>query len=105
MLQNCTGKYYQAFYAMEDDGSLDVNNEVDMFCLHYVFLPVINHSLSCFRETWIHHRIRTEGNLTPEQLWRRGIIQGYPVDRVNEVTIKISDAFFMHLYALLVLKV
>ena len=45
---------------MEESGLLCPTNEVQLFCLHYVFLPS-------------NHRLRTEHRLTPEQLWTRGL--------------------------------
>ena len=40
------------FYSLEDEGILDISNEVDMFCLHLVFLNRINSALKSFVESW-----------------------------------------------------
>ena len=32
--------FYTVFYSLEDEGILDISNEVDMFCIHLVFLIV-----------------------------------------------------------------
>ncbi len=40
--------FYCVFYALEDAGYLDLDNEIHMFVLHYVFLPRINFSLQAF---------------------------------------------------------
>ena len=53
---------------LEDLGLLDINNETDMFCLHFVFLPQIKKTVREFAEAHNNHAIRTEGNLTPLQL-------------------------------------
>ena len=67
--------YYRLFYFMEDQGILDPVNERDLYALQYVFLPRINQSLSAFKEGWNHHRIRTEHNMTPYQLFTFGCLQ------------------------------
>ena len=57
---------------MEENGILNIDDEVQLFCLHYVFLPRINDSLQQFVTTWNHHPLRTESNLSPLQLWMTG---------------------------------
>jgi hypothetical protein len=56
------------FYKLENNGILDVNNPLDVFSLHYVFLPRINNSLEVFKSCHNNHPIRTESNMTPCQL-------------------------------------
>jgi len=60
---------------MEDDGSLDCLNEVDMFCLHYALLPRINQALEGFVESWDNHPVSTCQNLTPNQLFIQGALR------------------------------
>ena len=72
VFSGCTALYYQLFYHLEDSGVLDNENDVHLFCLHYVFLPRINHSLQQFLETWNHHPLGTQRNLSPFQLWMTG---------------------------------
>lgn len=40
-----------------------------------MFLPRINRSLHAFQEGWNHHGIRTEHNMTPNQLFTFGSLQ------------------------------
>lgn len=75
---------------MEDDHLLDITDEADLFALHHVFQPVINHSLDEFQEGYIHHKLRTEHNQSPLQLWTRGVCAGYPIDDVDEVFLYIN---------------
>ena len=56
------------FRTLERDGHLDPLNEVDQYCLHYVFLACINKCLSEFKESWNNHALSTKGNKTPYQL-------------------------------------
>lgn len=61
------------FHELECEGLLDLLNEVDMFSLHYVYLPIINKCLHDFQESWNNHNLSTEGNMTPYQLFAEGM--------------------------------
>ena len=39
------GVYYDTFKSLEEEGKLDPLNEVDLFCLHRVYMPRINAQL------------------------------------------------------------
>lgn len=39
MFSSCTAHLYHLFYCMEDEGILDPVDVLDLFCLHFVFLP------------------------------------------------------------------
>jgi len=68
----CIFYFYNLFYSMGDEGLLDNMDCMDLYAIHYVFLPIIQSQLNVFREGWAHHRMRTEGNQTPMQLWIMG---------------------------------
>lgn len=73
----CVGQvYYALFYEMEDCELLNPDIDEDLFALHYVFLPRINIQLSKFADAWNRHPLRTEGGLSPLQLWHRGLLSG-----------------------------
>ena len=55
------------FRSVEAEGYLDPLNEVDMFCLHFIFLPRINLCLQEFQESWNNNALSTEGNMSPYQ--------------------------------------
>ena len=59
---------------MEDTNLLDPNSSVDLYALHYVFLPRLQHSLDSFAASYSHRPLRTESNRTPKQLWIQGQI-------------------------------
>jgi hypothetical protein len=63
----------QRIESLEDSNLLDPNNEVDLFSLHFVFLPRIRHHLHIFQNSYSHHRMRTESNMSPLQLWIAGM--------------------------------
>lgn len=52
---------------------LDTANEVHLFALHFVYLPLINEALNELCNSWNCHSLSTEGNLTPRQLWIQGM--------------------------------
>jgi len=66
--------FHEIFYYLEAQGFLDPDDNNDLFVLHCVFLPVINHHLSAFCNAWNHHPIRTERNWSPHKIWINGMI-------------------------------
>ena len=76
----CTSLFYHLFHHMESNGILDPSNEVHLFSLHYVFSPIINRNLQIFQEGYNRSPIRTERNLSPEQLWIQGSCLANSVD-------------------------
>ena len=73
LFQGCTVMFYNLFYYMEEIGLLDVDNDVDIFSLHYVFLPRIQLALCSFQGGWNNHPMSTERGLSPEQQWVQGL--------------------------------
>jgi hypothetical protein len=70
---------------MEDQFYLDVHNENDLYCLHLLYLPCINLHLELFRNTYINHKLRTENNLSPLQLWTTGNLNHPMPDLVHNI--------------------
>ena len=69
----CISLFYNMFYALEDAGLLDPANEKDIYSLHYVYTCRIQYQLDIFRESYSHHKLRSEKNMTPYQLWIMGM--------------------------------
>ena len=67
--------YYNLFSHLERTGTLDVDNEIHLFCLHYVYLPRINNHLHVWKEGWIRKPICTENGMTPRQLFISGMMR------------------------------
>ena len=65
--------YYNLFYELEDSGLLNPLSDKHLFCLQYIFVPRLNLQLQKFVEGWNSHPLRTEGGLSPLQLWTRGM--------------------------------
>lgn len=70
----CLYLFYCIFYALEESGELDCNNNFDLFILHYVYLPRINDALQEFAAAFNNRPMRTENNWSPEKIWTNGMI-------------------------------
>ena len=66
--------FYQVFYHLEDNQVLDPTSDLDLFCLHFVYLQKINDALKAFMTGWNNHALTTENNKTPIQLYACGIL-------------------------------
>lgn len=64
--------YRDLFLQMSIEGTLNLDDPLHMYALHYVFIPRIQWSLNSFRRCWNFHRIRTAHNKTPEELFLTG---------------------------------
>ena len=73
VFSGCISLFYGLFFTLEENGILSWEDDAHIWCLHYVFLPIINEHLCSWRDAWIHHPIRTENNKTPFQLWVTGL--------------------------------
>lgn len=66
--------YLLSYRKMERDRILDRYNELHLYALHLVFIPVIQLYLDEFATTWNMHGIRTvKGALSPERMFIRGL--------------------------------
>ncbi|XP_077869656.1 uncharacterized protein LOC144361665 [Saccoglossus kowalevskii] len=74
MFSGCVYVFYNLFYYLEDQKLLDPSNEMNIFCLNYIYTPRINRSLDLFCQGWNAHSIRTASNFTPNQLWVSGLL-------------------------------
>ncbi|KAK0540429.1 hypothetical protein OC835_000685 [Tilletia horrida] len=72
-----TSKYMALFAKMEEEEYFDANNAVDLWTLHFVFLPLLNHALQHFQQLWNNHPMRTPGlkGKSPNQLYAQGIVE------------------------------
>ena len=75
VFQGCTCLYYNLFYHMENNGLLNPDDPIHQFCLHYVYLPRINASLTAFTDAWNNHPMQSEQSRSPQQLWFAGMAQ------------------------------
>ncbi|KAK0133135.1 hypothetical protein N1851_031491 [Merluccius polli] len=47
-----TCNYYEVLHSMEEDGLVDLSDEMHLFCVHYVILPRLSSDLKCFLSGW-----------------------------------------------------
>ncbi|XP_071215569.1 uncharacterized protein [Salvelinus alpinus] len=64
--------YHDLFTFLETEQIIDINNEVDLWALHFVFLSRVNRDLAVFASQWNHHGLRTEQRQSPLQLFVSG---------------------------------
>ena len=90
VFNNCTILFYNLFHFMESTDYLDIDNEVHIFCLQYIFLERINVALQKFKDAWNDHPMSTEGYLSPNQLWIRGIAASGLAPEAGDVNVDVS---------------
>ena len=73
------------FKLFEDEKVLNIENNDEIFCLHYLFLPVLNKHIKEFKDGWNNHKIRTENHKTPNQILveEQSKTAAYP-DNINQ---------------------
>ena len=69
VFRSVSSSFVSVFNELENIGALNPQNEVDLFCLHYVFIPRINSALVEFQAAWNQHALSSENNLSPLQLY------------------------------------
>ena len=70
---------------MEEQGELNRDDQIDLYCIHVVFLPKINLALEGFREAWNNHSLSTEHNQSPYQIW---IASMYDGNKANQTGVR-----------------
>ena len=60
-----SSSFIKVFSQLETDGVLDSTNELDIFCLHCIFLPRVNKALTDFQGSWTCHSLSSEGGKSP----------------------------------------
>ena len=66
--------FYQVFYYLEDKDKLHPDSDVDLYCLHYVYVKKINLALQLFTDGWNSHAMTTEHGMTPAQMFTTGTL-------------------------------
>ena len=60
--------------SLEQCSQLNVTNVLDLYSLHFVYLPRINDHFIKFVNAWNAHPLSYEHNKSPNQLWIRTYI-------------------------------
>ena len=66
--------FYQIFYFLEDANKLDPTSDIDLYCLHTVYVPKINNALEMFSKGWNSHALTTEHSMTPSHMFTAGTL-------------------------------
>ncbi|XP_046458793.1 uncharacterized protein LOC124205410 [Daphnia pulex] len=70
----CTSIFYELFMKMERKGILSSISELDLYCLHVIFLPIIQQHVEEFVDAWNLHSIRTApSSMSPVRMFMRGL--------------------------------
>ena len=91
LFSGCISFFYHTFMFLEEQGYLDIANEVHLFALQYVYLPRINRHLNLFRSGWDMHPLSSEGNKSPLQLWF--LLRPVDTIRTNDLAEVVSKQF------------
>ena len=82
--------YRDLFEFMESIGILDLLDECELFVFHLVYQPRLDKASKDFISFWNNHKLRTEGALTPMQIWMQGVYCNLMNDTVRD-TVDLSD--------------
>ena len=94
MFDNCLALYYGLFYGLEDNSALDIEEDIQLEALHYIFTPEST-SLSSFQAAWNSHSMSTASHHSPLQLWSAGMVSqdNHHYSAVQEVFAQEDAAF------------
>ena len=85
---------------MEWKGLLMHDSDLDLFVLHFVSFRLIENSVERARQSWNHHKVRTEKHMTPHQLYVMGLTnlaqQENPEDPFTELEQVSTFIFFLY---------
>ena len=74
MCKMVTEYFRLLLHFLEKNNLLNPNDELDLAALHYVFIPRINENLEKFKVSWNNHKLSTEKQKTPNQLYILGML-------------------------------
>lgn len=92
-----TSVYYDVLHYLEEANYLHTADQTHLFCCHYTFLPRLQDDLNLFRDGWDNHPLRTEHNMSPNQLWELGQIH-YPVDDPQDEAVLLFMQIYSHVF-------
>ncbi len=93
VFSGCLSFFYDLFHHLENELRLDPNNDAHLWCLHFVFLPIVNNHLRNWQHSYIHHPLSSENNRTPMQLWIRGLHEARGSGHAEDMNFQVSMAY------------
>ncbi|VDI11766.1 Hypothetical predicted protein [Mytilus galloprovincialis] len=87
LYRGCTNIYYDLFKYLEQCRIVNLENEIHMWALHFVYQPRIQRSLNSFVEMWNSHKLSSERGKTPDQLFVQGALSLFRHDTpaINDI--------------------
>lgn len=83
--------FHSLFNYLESINELDIENHIDMLCLHYVFIPRINVALTEFKNAYNNHGMRTEHHWSPYKMWINGMMNRNQQNLVGNCVFELND--------------
>ncbi|XP_030001829.1 uncharacterized protein LOC115427420 [Sphaeramia orbicularis] len=77
---NVLDLFHTLFRNLELEGFLNPDNELELFALHWIYVPQLQQHLQAFKDAWNHHSLRTERGQSPMQLWLSQTREGNNAD-------------------------
>jgi hypothetical protein len=75
-------KYAEIFTELERFGALNVNDPYHLYCLHHIFLPILQHSIDEWVKAWNYHHMSTAS------LRHRSPIKQYRLGKLKEIDLR-----------------
>jgi hypothetical protein len=85
LFSGCLSLFYELFYHLEHHEILQADDNAHLWCLHFVFLPIINRHLDNWRKAYVHHPLSSEKNKSPMQLWISGLAEARGTQRPEDL--------------------
>ena len=85
--------YYDIFYQLENLELLDPSSELDLFSLHYVSVSKINKHLNIWKDGWVNHKLSSEAQYTPLQLFISRMLDGDYQNDIFQENVLVSYKF------------
>eukprot|EP00794_Sanderia_malayensis_P008539 gene8539-9451_t len=83
--------YSRIFQQLEDSSDLDVLNDIDIYCLHHIYIPRIQNSLNEFLMQMNSCPVSSERNLSPLQMWQQGMLENMNSDHTALAGSELED--------------
>eukprot|EP00794_Sanderia_malayensis_P010446 gene10446-11539_t len=83
--------YSRIFQQLEDSSDLDVLNDIDIYCLHHIYIPRIQNSLNEFLMQMNSRPVSSERNLSPLQMWQQGMLENMNSDHTALAGSELED--------------
>lgn len=78
--EQVTSVFVSLFKSFGNDGILNVESNDELFCLHILFIPLLNKKIKEFKDGWNNHKLSTEHSRSPLQILeeKQDITAAYP---------------------------